>query len=246
MRRILTLASAVLAGMGLLGWGIPADAAAKSPDELKQNQPAGQTSGAPRQMAQAASSPSTSSGAQAASSPSSTSGAAASSSPSTSSGATAAGSPSTGASSSGAAASSSPSGTSSAASSQSGQQITDRDLEQHARAHAALEQKAPDAFSQLKTSKNPTADVKASDRQKIEQALQDTGLSFDEFARVHQQIVTDPQVRSRFAQVAQQSKAQAGATQSPASTSGAAASSSPSGTTSGAASSGAQPSSSPK
>jgi hypothetical protein len=245
MRRILPLASAVLAGMGLLGWGIPADAAAKSPDELKQDRKAGQMSDAPRQMAQTASSPSTTSGAQAASSPSSTSGAAASSSPSTSSGATAASSPSTGTSSSGAAAASSPSGTSSAAS-QSGQQITDQDLERHARAHAALEQKAPDAFSQLKTSKNPAADVKASDRQKIEQALQGTGLSFDEFTRVHQQIVTDPQVRSRFAQVAQQSKAQAGAAQSPASTSGAAAASSPSGTTSGAASSGAQPSSSPK
>jgi hypothetical protein len=237
MRRILPLASAVLAGMGLLGWGIPAGAAAKSPDELKRDQ-----------MAQAASSPSTTGGAQAASSPSSTSGAAASSSPSTSSGATAASSPST---SSGATAAGSPSTTGAATASSpsagtsGAQQVTDQELQQHARAHAALEQKAPDAFTQLKTSKDPAADVKASDRQKIEQALQGTGLSFDEFARVHQQVVTDPQVRSRFAQIAKQSKAQAGATQSPASTSGAAASSSPSGTTSGAASSGAQPSSSP-
>jgi hypothetical protein len=145
----------------------------------------------------------------------------------------------------GASVASSPPGTSGGAASQSGQQITDQDLQSHARAHAALEQKAPEAFSQLKTSKNPAVDTKASDRQKIEQALQGTDLSFDEFARVHQQVVTDPQVRGRFAQIAQQSKAQAGATQSPASTSGAA-SSSPSGTTSGAASSGAQPSSSPK
>jgi hypothetical protein len=229
---------AFLAAAALLGWGLGASVdaggqkstAAGDTTAVAAASPSGATAGA-------ASSPSTT-GAQATSSPSGTTGAAASSSPSS------IGAPAGSASPGGAAAAASPGTTGAAA--QSGQRITDRELEQHAQAHEALEQKAPQLFSKYKTSKDPAADFTADERQKFEQALQGTGVSFQDFVRVHQQIVTDQQVRSRFAQIAQQGKAQAGAAQSPASTSGAAATASPPGTTGGAATSGAQPGASPK
>ncbi len=104
--------------------------------------------------------------------------------------------------------------------SQSGQQISDLELQQHARAHEALEQKAPDLLDKLKTSRDPAADFKGEERQQIEQALKGTGLSFEEFARVHAAVMTDPQVQSRFAQIAQQARAQSGGSaQQPAGTS---------------------------
>jgi hypothetical protein len=211
-----------LAAAALLTWGLYSSADAGG----QQIVPSAGTDGA-AVMAQASSSPGS---AAAGGSPGAT-GAAATASPA---GATA-----------GAAAASSPSSTTGAAS-QAGQQITDQELQQHARAHEALDQKAPDLFGKFKTSKDPAADFTADERQKFEMALQGTGVSFQEFARVHAQIVSDQQVRGRFAQIAQQSKAQAGAAQSPASTSGAAAASSPAGTTSGAAPSGAEPGASPK
>jgi hypothetical protein len=226
---------AFLAAAALLGWGLGSSVdaggqkstAAGDTTAVAAASPSGATAGA-------ASSPSTT-GAQATSSPSGTTGAAAASSPSS------IGAPAGSASPSGAAAAASP-GTTGAAS-QSGQRVTDRELEQHARAHEALEQKAPQLFSKYKSSKDPATDFTADERQKFEQTA---GVSFQDFARVHQQIVTDQQVRSRFAQIAQQGKAQAGAAQSPASTSGAAATASPPGTTGGAATSGAQPGASPK
>jgi hypothetical protein len=224
---------AFLAAAALLGWGLGSSVdaggqkstAAGDTTAVAAASPSGATAGA-------ASSPSTT-GAQATSSPSTT-GAAASSSPSS------IGAPAGSASPGGAAAAASP-GTTGAA--QSGQRITDRELEQHARAHEALEQKAPQLFSKYKSSKDPAADFTADEQQKFEQAA---GVSFQDFVRVHGQIVSDQQVRSRFAQIAQQSKAQAGAAQSPASASGAAATASPPGTTGGAATSGAQPGASPK
>lgn len=90
------------------------------------------------------------------------------------------------------------------ATSESGRQISDQELQQHARAHEALEQKAPDLLNKLGTSKDPAAEFRGEERQKIEQALQGTGVSFEEFARVHAAVMTDPQVQSRFAQIVQQ------------------------------------------
>ncbi|HWP34221.1 MAG TPA: hypothetical protein VNM66_01360, partial [Thermodesulfobacteriota bacterium] len=86
--------------------------------------------------------------------------------------------------------------------------ISDRELRQHARAHAILAQKAPELYAKVEQSKNPAADITGEDRKKLEEALKETGISFREFARVHRAIATDKQVAARFQRLEQQVKAQ--------------------------------------
>ena len=65
-------------------------------------------------------------------------------------------------------------------------------------------------MNKVARSADPATEFKGEERQKIEQALKGTGVSFEAFARVHAAVMTDPQVQSRFAQIAQQTRSQSG------------------------------------
>lgn len=102
------------------------------------------------------------------------------------------------------------------------QKIGTQELRKHARAHVALEEKAPDVYSKLATVKDPAKELSADEKHQLREALKGTGITFQRFVREHRLIAADPQLASRLEQMEQQVKSRAGrGTQKPAGTSGA-------------------------
>ncbi len=125
------------------------------------------------------------------------------------------------------------------------QQVSPEEMQQYVRALNDMARFEPPVVIVLQSGDTvEIAWIDSVTRPETLQALQDAGLSKDEFRQITQEIHQDPQTQQQYRQTVQQMTGQqpGGAP----STSGAAPSSSPSGTTSGAAPPGAQPGSSPR
>ncbi len=97
--------------------------------------------------------------------------------------------------------------------------MSSQELRRHARAHVMVEQKAPDVHAKLATVKDVTNELSAEEQQKLREALEGTGITFQQFARQHREITANPQTASQLKHMEEQVKAQAGK-QQPAGTSG--------------------------